>query len=230
MSPRQTKTPPEPLVLKLDPTIPLQVRIIEPARKPGPPNLWLRLFAGVAFFFGLASLWLWSTFVFPRTFPPPIEISPLSITLIQPSYVAVGDDAHLDVTVTNRDSVPITGTLTVVFTGAVSARPVVSDTTTVRFDALASGASLTQRVRFLIAQSPIFFSRDSVQVGVQTTIGNQNTRRDNQVQIPIAPLPYINTFVTFLSGSGIVVAVASYLWDEFRKRVLGMETRGYFDG
>ena len=214
-------TSPAPAILKMEPDALLQVKLIKPEKEPTPLNPLLLGFTVAAIVLGLLFLFLWGTYVYPRTYPPSIDVSSLSITLVQPAYVAIGDEAEMDVTVTNRSTDPITGTVAVVFTGSVTVHPVPLESTSFSFENFASGASLTRRIKFSICQAPIFFCQDAIRMELQVTVGDQCIRLPVEQQIAVAPLPYVKTGISFLFGSAIIAAVATFLWDEIKKRLFG---------
>lgn len=234
MSSRKRKVPsvppmPAPLVLKLEPNAQLQVKLIAPERKPAKLSPWrLRLFLTFTFLPVALLFFIWYNYVAKRQYPSPIKIPPLSIDLAHPAYAVFGDEAELDVTVANHDSIPITGTVTVVFSGGILARPVPSEITAIKFDSLAGGASLTQRIRFVLPQTVTFFSEDSVGMRLQIAMGNRHFYLPNVFRIAIAPLPYIETIISgliIMIGSGLVAAIAPSLLDIFQKRFASSEAK-----
>ena len=215
--------PPASLTLRLDPDVPLQVKLSKLDKPPASLSPWLYAYVVLTILVSGAWLFLWGSYVLPRSYSPPIDAPPVSVTLVQPAYVAFGDEAGLEVTVTNRGTDPVTGTVTVMFTGPVAARPVPPETTTAKFDGLAGGASVTQRLKFALAQTPAWFSQDTVRLALQVTVGEQRVRPATELQMLIAPLPYLSTVTSVLFGSAFVSAVAAFLWDIFKKRVLNVE-------
>jgi hypothetical protein len=242
MSPRRTRgaggappgTPPgaAPLTLRLDgdtllqikvsADAPLQVKLVAPEPPQPQPNLRLWFF-GIGFgIVGLFLIVLWSSYVFPRTRPAPIDVAPLplAIALDQPGSVAFGDAAGLDVTVINRGATAISGTATVVFSGTVGVRPPGGETTSLSFD-LPAGASMTRRVAFAMPPTPIFYSGETVQFWVLVAANNQSARTNPEQRIAVAGLPYVNSILSYLFSSTILIGAGTFLWDEIKKRVFG---------
>jgi hypothetical protein len=203
----------------------LHVKLIEPEKEAGPLNSWVILLIAAAIVLGIILLILWGTYVCPRTYPQPVSVSQLSVALVSPAYVAIGDEAYLDVTVTNTGTTPITGTVAVVFEGSATAHPVPAQKTVINVDDLAGGASVTQRMGFFIYQTPIFFCQDTVRLSLQVTVDNQCKRVPIRSQISVAPIPHVKEFVSLLSGSAITTAVVTLLWDEMKKRLFGAKGR-----
>ncbi len=212
-----------PAIPRTEPDALLHVKLITPDKEPAPLSPWLRRFMVAAIVLGFLYLILWGTYVYPRAYPPPTNFPSLSIALIQPAYVAPGDEADLDVTVTNSSTDPITGTVAVVFEGSAAAHPAPLEEAFISFDGLAGGASLTRRIRFSICQAPTFFCQDMIRLSLQAAVGGQCVRFPVESQIAVAPVPYIKKVISFLSSSAITAAVATFLWDEIKKRLLGAE-------
>lgn len=168
-------------------------------------------------------LWVWGAYSFPRNYPPPIDAHPLLVALVLPAYVAFGDEADLEVTVTNGGTDPTTGAVTVSFSGGAAAHPLPAETTTVKLEGLAGGASLTQRLKFSLAQAPTFWSQEVVHLALHVAVGDQHMRLPVEPQIRLAPVPYLNTISSLLFGSSLVATVSAFFWDIFKKRILGME-------
>lgn len=72
----------------------------------------------------------------------------LTVSLVYPTYLALGDEGFLDVTVHNTATHTVTGTLVVAFTGPVPVRLAAGTDSAIRLEGLAPGASHTQRLRF----------------------------------------------------------------------------------
>ena len=106
MSQRSTKrtgpTPSAPPTPKTEPDAPLYVKLLKPDKEPAPPSPWLRWFLVLGIVLGVLFLTLWSAYDYPRMYPSPVKTFSLYITLAHPKYISLGDEAELDVTVTNK--------------------------------------------------------------------------------------------------------------------------------
>lgn len=198
------------------------IKLIE-AQKSAPQfSVRLRWLMLISIFLAMLFMILWGTYVYPQMYPPSIHSAPVSIMLTFPTYVSIGDEAELDITVTNVSTRTITGTVTVLFEGNAGAIPRPQQLTSVHFEDLAGGTSITQQVGFSIRQPPRFFCRDMVNLALQITIGNQSVRLPTQSQIAMTPIPYLNKVISWLSGSAILTTVFSFFWEEIKRRFLGI--------
>ena len=230
-APAQTTDPitpslPSPLTLQFDPDAQLQVTVVTP-EKPNahlrPSLLWL-----IASVIVLTLLWfLLSLRYLALSYPQSIEFNAasLSIAMVHPAYVAYGDDAEMELTVTNRASQSFTGAVTVSFPGAVPVRPLASETTTVKIEKLAPGASATHRLKLALRQQARLFSGEVIPTALQIATDERSFQPTPGPQIAIAPLPFLRTINSWLSNSVVVAAVAALIWEVLRKRFLGWEAK-----
>lgn len=225
MSPQRITQSNQPVPVRLEPGAELKVKLVEPATKPFLPAIWMQRIRkyGVVFaiLLGMLSIYLWGTYVLPRTEPLMRQAAPISVVLIRPYYVTFGDEATLELTVSNPNSVPITGTVTAVFSDTIRVRPLPTETTTIKFENLASGASMTQYLNFSMPKDWIFFSHESVRFALQATLDDKLVGSAND-EIAIAPFPYIATLASPLSVTTILGALFGLGLDFIKKRLLGL--------
>lgn len=182
------------------------------------------LIAFTAIFAVLVSLLIWC-FVLPIEFFSPIEFKDRSlfVSLRHSTYVAFGDEAEIDLSVTNDASESFSGEVTVVFKGDVGAQPLPSESTTFKIENLVSGASGSHRLKFALASKPRWFSGQSVGTAVQVSSATAPVQALPGPEIRITPIPFMRTIISLLSNSAIVAFLAALLWEVARKRLFGWE-------
>jgi hypothetical protein len=230
-APAQTTNPvtlslPSPLKLQLDPNAHLQVTILTPEKSPPPLTRSMRFLIAAVFLFGLLWSFLWLRYL-TSSYPQPTEFNAasLSIAMVHPAYVAYGDETEMELTVVNRGSQSFTGAVTVSFPGAVPVRPLPSETTTMKIEKLASGASATHRLKFALRQQARLFGGEVIPTALQITTDERSFQPTPGPPIAIAPLPFLRTINSWLSNSVVVAAVAALIWEVLRKRFLGWEAK-----
>src|SRR5262245_57680391 len=104
---------PAPLTLKLEPDARLSVTVIAPENPK--PQFNRRLAGFAAIFIGLAGFWLYLfyTYIVPRSFPPTTTIrdASLSVAIAFPTYFTPGDEAEMEFNIANEGAEPFTGHL-----------------------------------------------------------------------------------------------------------------------
>ncbi len=217
---------PSPLKLQFDPNAQLQITVVTPDKPDTPLKRSLLLVIAIVII--LTLLWfLLSLRYLALSYPQSTEFNAasLSIAMVHPAYVAYGDDAEMELTVTNRGSQNFTGAVTVSFPGAVPVRPLASETTTMKIEKLASGASATHRLKFALRQQARLFSGEVIPTALQITTDERSFQPTPGPQIAIAPLPFLRTINSWLSNSVVVAAVAALIWEVLRKRFFGWEAK-----
>jgi hypothetical protein len=178
--------------------------------------LWLLLYIGL---------------IAPRTYAPmKFNETPLTVTVSHPDNTAFGDEAELDLIVTNPGDKEFSGALTVIFNSNVAVFPPPSETTTVEIKNLDAKAASTQRVKFALPQQWRFFSGEKIRVALQASTpspdGAQRYRSTAEAAIKIAPFPYLRTLNSLIFGSAAAMAIAGLLGKIFVKYVLRLEDKG----
>lgn len=236
-APAQTANPvtlslASPLKIQFDSGSQLQVTVVTPEKPAAPLNRSMRfLILGFSLsVFLVALLWLFLCMPYLKpSFPQSaITDASLSIALTHPAYVAYGDEAEMEVTITNLGDRSFTGAVTVNFSGAVPVRPLASETTTIKVEKLGANASLTHRMKFALRQQTRLFSGEIIPTGLQIITDDCSFQPVAGPQIAVAPLPFLRTINSWLSNYVVitaVAAVAALLWEVMRKRLLGWEAK-----
>ncbi len=218
---------PDSLTLKLEPDARIQVTVAQAEQPAKPLNRWLKWLIYAVIILGGCWLGVYGKYIQPRAYSPGIELSgtALSAKLSHPSFVAFGDEAELDVTITNTGDDTFNGFVTLIFNGNVAPLPLPPETTRLEIKDLSGKASATHRVKFALGESPQWFSGESIRIGLQASSANQRFNSRGESIIRIAPFPYLRTFSSALSGSAVIIAVAALLWEVVRKRFFGWEAK-----
>lgn len=211
------------LTLKLEPDTHLRVTMVTPEKLESPLGVGiLSLIAGTVIFTALF-LFLYAYFVLQTEFSSPIEFKGVSVSLRHSTYVAFGDEAEIDLSVTNSGTQPFSGEVTVVFKGDVGAQPLPSQSTTFKVENLVSGASGSHRLKFALAGKWRRFSEQPVGTAVQVSSAAVPAQALPGPEIRITPIPFLRTIISLMSNSAIIAALAALLWEVARKRVFGWE-------
>jgi len=222
-----------PLKIQFDSGSQLQVTVVAPEKPSAPLNRSMRFLiisVSLSVFLG-ALLWLFLCMPYLNlSFPQSAKFgdASLSIALTHPAYVAYGDEAEMELTVTNLGSQSFTGAVTVNFSGAVPVRPLASETTTINIEKLGANASITHRLKFALRQQTQLFSGEVIPTGLQIITDDCSFQPVAGPQIAVAPLPFLRTINSWLSNYVVVTsvaAVAALLWEVMRKRILGWEAK-----
>jgi hypothetical protein len=231
-APAQTANPitlslASPLKIQFDAGSQLQITVVTPEKPPAPLNRLMRsLITGV---FLLATLWFYISFLYlPLKFPPPADANDasLSIAMAHPAYVAYGDEAEMDLTVTNIGGQSFSGSVTINFPGRVPVRPLVSETTTIKIEKLSPNACVTSRLKFALRQQTRWLSGEMIPTRLLIATDDRSFQPVAGPQIAVAPLPFLRTINSWLGNSAILGAVAALLWEVVRKRFFGWEAKG----
>jgi hypothetical protein len=142
-----------------------------------------------------------------------------------PRYAAFGDVTKLDLTVTNHGSAPFNGQVTICFKGNIPIQPFPSESTTLKLDPLAPGASSTHRMKFSLGCQTGWFSRESLRTELQATSGTQRFHASISQPILVPAIPYPRTLHDWLRNSVLSAAIAILLWEAIRKRFFGWEAK-----
>ncbi len=195
------------------PNKPLQITLIPPESKlPVFPSRAKKFVWAVLI---LIFLWLllYIGLIAPRAYSPmKFNETPLAVTVAHPDSAAFGDEAELDLIVTNPGDQEFSGALTVIFNSNVAVFPLPSETTTIEIKNLDAKAASTHRVKFALPQQWRFFSGEKIRVGLQASTpspaGAQRYRSTAEATIKVAPFPYLRTLNSLLFGSAAVMAIA----------------------
>jgi len=216
-APAQTANPitlsfTSPLKLQFDSDSQLQVTVVTPEKPPAPLNRSMRFLIIGVFLIALLWLFLWMRYL-TLSFPQSAEFNDasLSIALAHPAYVAYGDEAEMELTVTNRGGQSFTGSVTVNFPSGVPVRPLASETTTIKIEKLAANASVTSRLKFALRQQTRFFSGEVIPTRLLFATDDPSFQPIPGPQIAVAPLPFLRTINSRLSNSVVVAAVADII-------------------
>jgi len=217
---------PSPLTLKLEPDAQLNVSVITP-EKPKPP--FNRLLAGfAAIFIGLAGFWLYLfyTYIVPRNYPvTTIRDASLSVAIAFPTYFTPGDEAEMEFNIANGGAESFTGHLTVCFADGAPVRPVPPETTTLEVQNLAPGASRSHRLKVALGKSPALFGGETVNSSLRLSTAQCAFQPIAGPQLQTAPWPYLRTINNWLSSTGVIAAIAAFLWEVMKKTVFGWEAK-----
>jgi len=219
---------PDSLQLTLEPDARINVTIAteeQPARPLNPRLVRLILFVAAACFVWLA---LYLKYLQPRTHSAPVALSGSTLVAIvsHPAYIAFGDIAELDLSVTNRGNEPFTGQITLLFQGNIPIQPFPAENTTMKLEPLAAGASATQRIRFSLGQNTRWFLREALRTELRAASATQQFRASIAEPILVAAIPYPRTTHDRLLNSSLSAAVVLLLWEVIRKRFFGWEAKG----
>src|SRR5262249_44877466 len=147
----------------------------------------------------------------------------LSAVVAHPGYAAFGDLTEFDLTVTNLGNDPFNGQVTISFKGNIPVQPSPSESTTLKLEPLAPGASATQRLNFSLGRQTGWFSGESLRTELQATSGAQRFHAPIPQPVLVAAIPYPRTLHDWLRNSVLSAAVAVLLWEVIRKRFFGWE-------
>jgi hypothetical protein len=216
-----------PLKIQFDSDSQLRITVVMPEKPPAPLNRWMRsLIIGV---FLIALLWIFLSMRYlALRFPQPAEFNDasLSIALAHPAYVAYGDEAEMELTVTNIGGQSFTGSVTVNFPGGVPVRPLASETATIKIEKLSPNACVTSRMKFALRQQTRFFSGEVIPTRLLIATDDRSFQPVAGPPIAVAPLPFLRTINSWLGNSVVAAAIAALLWEVMRKRLLGWEAKG----
>jgi hypothetical protein len=213
--------------LKLGADAPLSVRLESPPSRP--LNRWemagrYSLFFVVILVFAL-SLFFAGFFAYPTQAPPP-EALPglfpsLSVSYAAPKYLAVNDEAILEISALNILTQPVTVTVALVFADA--SLPVVAldgGPLAVTFENLRPGVRATRALRLALRARPAGRQLDFTLRALWPDGTTQDTTQAHA--FGVTPLiPYLRAGLNWvLSVSGFLTFLCTLLWDRFLKRLL----------
>lgn len=182
---------------------------------------WLWLFTLA--FFGIILLFasLLAIYVIPTS-----TVSDFSNTLPElrllftfPDSLARGDEGVIDLTVTNRDGSPITGTLVLSFTQSLPLHLLDGSSNTLRMENLAAGMRQTSQIRFKVPTMPRYLDTDTVSfTPLLVQASRIHTGYKTQV-ISILPIPYLRLILTVLIGLSAVAF--GFIREQIKKLMIG---------
>lgn len=215
---------PSSLTLNFDAQSPLKVSMTsdKPEQKL---NLYLLLL--VILFLTGAAIWLpgYWYFVVERGYSPqPIALpnTSLSARMAYPARVAFGEEAELDLILTNQGTDIFTGNLVV---SLENAHLLPNETGTLKVENLGSKESRTFRLKFSLLPKPGTFSGGVVRTTLQASSNTRLLSSTAGDEIPIARLQYARSLILWLRNSAITLAVAALLWEVARKLLFKWEAK-----
>jgi hypothetical protein len=224
--------PATPLTIKLDSSAPLPVQL-SPPQQPASffgriaIKLLLLLMGSLAVVVVSAAVWLKYTYFFPPVPAGPQTCGNLTIAVTHPRHVAYGDENELLVTITNKGQDEADATVIVVFDGSARARPLPSDapnSTIIRLERLPREASVSHRLKFDLLAPASGAEYVGLAFGARDWGICQATP---PIRMPIAPLPYANSFADAVLNRtnlfAVFAAIVLLFWDALRKRVIGRD-------
>src|SRR5262249_12462306 len=135
---------------------------------------WLRRLFYFAAGIGIVWSLLYFKYIAPQTYSSvALTGTTLSAVVAHPGYAAFGDLTEFDLTVTNLGNDPFNGQVTISFKGNIPVQPSPSESTTLKLEPLAPGASATQRLKFSLGRQTGWFSGESLRTELQATSGAQ---------------------------------------------------------
>ncbi len=235
----KSKTPPaatplpQPLSLSLSTPVNVQfapdanvkVTVITPDKPPFKLDWKLAMLIWVSFT-GL-SIWflLYQTHVLNRTYsssPIALAGSPLTVKVVHPSRVAFGDEAEMDVVISNQSNDSFTGQVVV---SLESAHALPNETMAIKLEALGSHESKTHRLKFELEPKACWLCGGIIRTSLLTYADKRQLSATTGAEIPIARLPFARTLILWLRNSALTVAIAALLWEMARKLVFKWEAK-----
>jgi hypothetical protein len=204
--------------LRIETGAPLAVRLETPAPPPAPPSRWKPIVqAGlVALLLAFAIFAAW--YVLPeRTAAPVSLVGGLALGYTAPQYVAVGDEAGVDVSVLNTSAAPVSVTVSLVFADA--ALPIASspgESTSAMIEDLPSGAVATRTLRFVLKDRP---RAASLRFTLRATLPDGSSQDTAPDSLGVTPLVsrLKSALIWLLGGSGLLALALNFMWDRLSK-------------
>jgi hypothetical protein len=212
----------------VEPPAPLRVELLEAPKPPSPLRRWSRLLMGGLLILGLVYFILALWFVAPRTYVPPTSLSglpDLTIALAYPTYLAFGDASTIDVTIVNRGTAAITGTVVLAFAGAVPVQTAPSKSTAFALNGLQGGASQTEQINVWLSRSA-WLRIEAMSFRVLIEANSQQGALPGSQVIYTGPIPYLGTPLAWLpTGSVLLAGLLAFLWEQIKPRLAGRRER-----
>lgn len=194
-----------------------ELHILKPKQKQ--KSIWHKLWPFLVSVLVIVSgAMLWALFVWPQNHPldETIELKPapipLSLRVVYPRYVAIGDQGHVAVTIVNRSSQPISGTVVIVFDGCHIACTSGDRTNRIQFQDLAPRVSQDFEITFVLNEAPRFYvvgpNPPPVKFHLQVadTNGNKADAFSDQ-EIKLGPIPYLGKILSPIIGAVCILLI-----------------------
>ena len=143
------------------------------------------------------------------------NIIPASVTVDWPRWVSVQDPFKVKVILHNNGQVPLNGNLDVILTPSASLGMEENGITSVKFEELSPGNSLTQVYHFIPLELPTTKVFD---IKVVLRDGTNTLEIQNNRKISVVNIPRLQVLLQWiLGGSGTFAALSALFWDQLKK-------------
>jgi len=202
--------------IQLQTGAPLEIRLASDP-KPSLP-IWQRpvVLFGLALVLALLLALVWLLFILPETdvSPMPSQIPGLAVGYIAPKYLAVEDNGVVRVTVVNSTTVPLTVTVTLVFSDNLPVLAVEGQTSAVIAN-LPAGARATMPITFTVTQRP---PTSTVNFFVRASLPDAAPSDSTWETVTI--MPFIRQLnLLFLGGFSFLSGLTGAFWSLFSKHL-----------
>jgi hypothetical protein len=215
---KPASAPPVPNILTLPPNTIFKVEVVPPAKPPDAWDQWRPIVKWLLVAVLIVSGVLYLFWIMPMAYSPVLadDRAPgLLLTVSYPVFLARGDEGAIEVTATNANTQPLTGTVTVIFSGTLPVQFVGDSGNTLKIAALPAGGQQTLHVRYQLAQIAAFGS-DSLRFTPHALL-------ENGASVDYAPQNVTITFVplvkTILTGALGISAITGLLWAQLKQRL-----------
>ncbi len=194
------------------------------ARKKKPPRrVWWLLPAAAAILLLLTGFYAfaWASWIQPRERLSPsvcgAQVPELAVHLSYPRYLAVGDEGEIDVTVINRATQTLTGSVTLAFDQAIGVHVAGDEETVLRFKDLPGGGQVTDHVKFSWNISPRFGDAAASSFRLRVSLASGGLYETDAQTVTVAPIPYLT--LALARGAALLTGLVGLLGEQIKKRL-----------
>jgi hypothetical protein len=194
------------------------------ARKKKPPRwVWWLLPVVVAILLLLMGFYAfaWARWIQPRVRLSPTvcgaQVPELAVHLSYPRYLAIGDVGEIDVTVVNRATQTLTGTVTLAFDQAIGVHVADDEETVLRFKDLPGGGQVTDHVKFYWNTQPRLGDASASSFRLRVSLTGGGLYETDAQTVTVAPVPYLA--LALARGGALLAGLVGLLGGQIEKRL-----------
>jgi hypothetical protein len=167
---------------------------------------------------------LWWKFVRPRNYDVVFltgDSRPgMELNISYPTYVAVGNEGRVDVTLSNDGVRSLTQTIVLVFGGPCTAQPLPTGSNVLKFERVEAGGQHTESMSFAVSEVPEAIHHGSVSFVVRV----DSMQSGRTYRIGLMPFPYLNTWLPRVTAA-LVATLLGALGGLFRDNIKQLVVR-----